>query len=169
MFEAILISTRNIQFHNKIRKNRSLNICFLELLEGFCRAEKEFDSSTVNEPSGLKLLRLYCNNYKLIPMFVYEMSRDTAFPTRLHVRPAKTHISLRIRAGWSEPPLFAWGRFGSLATHRVLCEDTDQTARMRSLICDFAGRACNLVETAFVRLNNDFVKVNYHIGFINFP
>ena len=31
----------------------------------------------------------------------YTISRDTAFPTRLHVRPAKTQISLRIRAVWS--------------------------------------------------------------------
>ena len=30
-----------------------------------------------------------------------QLSRDTVFPTRLHVHPAKTHISLRIRAVWS--------------------------------------------------------------------
>ena len=34
--EAILMSTHNIQFHDKIRK-KSLHICFLELLEEFCR------------------------------------------------------------------------------------------------------------------------------------
>ena len=28
----------------------------------------------------------------------YEMNRNTAFPTRLHVRSAETHISLRVRA-----------------------------------------------------------------------
>ena len=35
-----------------------------------------------------------------------EMSRGTTFPTRLHVHPAKTQISLRIRTDWSErcPP-----------------------------------------------------------------
>ena len=32
----------------------------------------------------------------------WHVSRDTAFPTILHVRPAKTKISLRIRAVWSE-------------------------------------------------------------------
>ena len=32
----------------------------------------------------------------------FNMSRDTAFPKRLNVRPAKTHISLRIRGVWSE-------------------------------------------------------------------
>ena len=34
--DAILMSTHNIKFHDKIRK-KSLNICFLELLEEFCR------------------------------------------------------------------------------------------------------------------------------------
>ena len=34
--ETILMSTHNIQSHYKIRK-KSLNICFLELFEGFCR------------------------------------------------------------------------------------------------------------------------------------
>ena len=34
--EAILMSTHNIQFHDKIRK-KSLNMCFLEVLEEFCR------------------------------------------------------------------------------------------------------------------------------------
>ena len=49
------MSTHNIQFHDKKRK--SLNICFLELLEGL---KKEFESSTVTEPSGFEPLRLYC-------------------------------------------------------------------------------------------------------------
>ena len=38
--EAILMSTHNIQFHDKVRK-KSLNICFLELLEEFCRDWKK--------------------------------------------------------------------------------------------------------------------------------
>ena len=40
--------------------------------------------------------------------------------------------------------LFAWRRFGSLATQNVPCKDSDQTARMRSLIRVFAGHTCNL-------------------------
>ena len=36
-------------------------MCFLELLEEFCRDwKKEFESSTVNEPSVFEPLRLYC-------------------------------------------------------------------------------------------------------------
>ena len=57
------------------------------------------------------------------------LSRGTAFPTRLHVRPAKIQISLRIGGVWSVSSLSSRRRIGSLATHRVSCEDSDQTAR----------------------------------------
>ena len=53
------MSTHNIQFHDKITK-KSLNIRFLELLEGFCKDCKKFESSRVNEPSVFEPLRLYC-------------------------------------------------------------------------------------------------------------
>ena len=52
------MSTHNIQFHDEIRK-KSLNICFLELLEEFCRDWKK-SSSTVNEPSVFEPMMLYC-------------------------------------------------------------------------------------------------------------
>ena len=38
--------------------------------------------------------------------------------------------------------------FGLLATHIVPIEDSDQTARMRRLICVFDGRTCRLVPFA---------------------
>ena len=69
-----------------------------------------------------------------------QLSRDTAFPTRLHVRSANTQISLRIRTGWSHCSMSAWRRYGFMANHRVPCEDSDQTARMRRLIWVFAWR-----------------------------
>ena len=50
------------------------------------------------------------------------------------MRSAKTQISLRRCAGWSESSLPACRRFGYLATHRVPCEDSNQTARMRRLL-----------------------------------
>ena len=54
------------------------------------------------------------------------LSWGTTFPTRLHARPAKTQISLRV----SDQSLRCLpGRFESFATHRVACEDSDQTAR----------------------------------------
>ena len=52
--------THNIRFHDKIRKT-SLNICFLELLDKFCRDWKEFESSTLNEASVFEPLSLYCS------------------------------------------------------------------------------------------------------------
>ena len=54
------MSTHNIQFHAKIRKQKFLNICFLELLVILQVLKNEFESSTVNEPSGFEPLRLYC-------------------------------------------------------------------------------------------------------------
>ena len=51
-------------------------------------------------------------------------------PTKWHVRPAKTQISLGIRRVWSESSLSAWRKLGSLATHWAHSEDFDQTGRM---------------------------------------
>ena len=41
---------------------------------------------------------------------------------------------------WSESSLSAWRKFGSIATHWVHSEDSDQTGRMPRLIWVFAGR-----------------------------
>ena len=46
-----------------------------------------------------------------------KMSRLVTKPTKWHVHPAKTQISLGIRPVWSESSLFAWRKLGSLATH----------------------------------------------------
>ena len=51
-------------------------------------------------------------------------------PTKWHVCPAKTRISLGIRQVWSESSLSAWRKFGYLATHWAHSEDSDQTGRM---------------------------------------
>ena len=47
----------------------------------------------------------------------YKLSRIATKPTKWHVRPAKTQISLGIRPIWSESSLSAWRKQGSLATH----------------------------------------------------
>ena len=49
---------------------------------------------------------------------------------KLALRPVKTQISLGIRPLWSESSLSAWSTLGSLATHWVHIEDSDQTRRM---------------------------------------
>ena len=60
------------------------------------------------------------------------------------VRPVKTQISLGIRPVWSESSLSAWRNLGSLATHWVHSEDSDQSRRMPRLWV-FAGRTRTLL------------------------
>ena len=50
------------------------------------------------------------------------MSRDMTKPTKWHVRPAKTRISLGIGPVWSESSLSAWRKLGSLATNQAHSE-----------------------------------------------
>ena len=73
------------------------------------------------------------------------MSRLMTKPSKWHVRPAKTQISLSIRPVWSEPSLSAWRKFRSLAIHWAHSEDSDQTGRMPRLIWVFAGRTVTLL------------------------
>ena len=58
------------------------------------------------------------------------LSRGTAFPTRLYVRPAKTQISMRICTCCSESSLSSRRHFRSFTSHRMLCEDSDQSAHV---------------------------------------
>ena len=51
------------------------------------------------------------------------MSRLMTKPTKWHVRPAQTQISLGIRPVWSESLLSAWRNLRSLATHWAHSED----------------------------------------------
>ena len=66
-------------------------------------------------------------------------------PTKWHVRPAKTQISLGIRRVWSKSSLSAWRNIGASATHWAHSEDSDQTGRMPRLIWVFAGRTVILL------------------------
>ena len=80
------------------------------------------------------------------------MSRGTAFPIRLHVCPAKTLISLRLRAGGSESTQGNLYVAKALKRLKADNEDSDQTARMRRLIGVFAGHTCNVIGNAVFRL-----------------
>ena len=75
-----------------------------------------------------------------------QMSQRMTKPTKWHVSPAKTQISLGIRPVWSESSLSAWRKLTSLATHWVHSEDSDQTGRMPSLIWVFAGHTCHFAQ-----------------------
>ena len=55
-------------------------------------------------------------------------------PTKWHVHPAKTQISLGIRPVWSESSLSTWRKLRSLATHWMHSEDSDQTWEIHRLI-----------------------------------
>ena len=57
-----------------------------------------------------------------------------------HVRPAKVQISLRICTVWSESSLDAFWIAKDAKFLHADNSDSDQTARMRSLIWDFVGR-----------------------------
>ena len=71
-------------------------------------------------------------------MIPFEPRHDKTNNVAVH--PAKTQISLGIRPVWSESSLSTWRKLGSLATHWMHSEDSDQTGRMPRLIWVFAGR-----------------------------
>ena len=72
--------------------------------------------------------------------------------TKCHVHQAKIQISLGISPIWSETSLSAWRKPGSLATHWVHSEDSDQTGRMLRLIRVFAVGTCHFVGFVMRRL-----------------
>ena len=80
------------------------------------------------------------------------LSRIMTKPTKWHVRPEKTQISLGICSVWSESSLSAWRKPGSLATNWAHTEDSDQTGQMPRLIWVFAGRTCHFVGFVMRRL-----------------
>ena len=65
-------------------------------------------------------------------------------PTKWHVHPAKTQISLA-SASWSESLLSPWRNLGSLATPWAHSKDSDQTGWMPRLIWVFTGHTCHFV------------------------
>ena len=72
------------------------------------------------------------------------MSHLTTKTTKWHVCPAKTQSSLS-----------AWRKLGSLATHWVHCQDSDQTGQMPRLIQVFAGCTDHFVGFVTRRFNYD--------------
>ena len=75
----------------------------------------------------------------------YSLSQRMTKPTKWHVRPAKTKLSLCICPVWSDSSLSAWRKLDSIATHWAHSEDSDPTGRMPRLIWAFAGRTCHFV------------------------
>ena len=80
-------------------------------------------------------------------------------PTKWHVRPAKTQISLVIRPVWSESSLCAQLVAKDQSFLHADSEDSDQTGRMPKLIWVFAGRTCHFVGFVIRRLNYNLLKI----------
>ena len=83
------------------------------------------------------------------------LSRRMTKPTKWHVRPAKTQISLRIRPVWSESSLCAQWVAKDQRFFHADSEDSEQTGWMPRLTWVFAGRTCYYV--CFVMLLTHFV------------
>ena len=101
------------------------------------------------DPSLYRYMHWYWQDVESVIMlhvrFQLNLSRLMTKPTKWHVRPAKTPISLGIRPVWSESSLSARRKLGSLATQWAHSEDSDQTGRMPRLIWVFAGRTVTLL------------------------
>ena len=80
-------------------------------------------------------------------------------PTKWHVCPAKTQISLGIRPVWSETSLSTWRKLGSLATNWAHREHSDQTGWIPRLIWVFAG--CTYYFVGFVMRRLIYGPANY--------
>ena len=68
------------------------------------------------------------------------MSHDMTKPTKWHMHPAKTQISLGIRPVWSESSLCTQWVDKDLSILHANSEDSDQTGRIPKLIWVFTGR-----------------------------
>ena len=113
-----------------------------------------------NYYSGMNSYRFYCHRLvtkKLKSIFctsgIFQSDHYTADvlylshlmikPTKWHVRPAKTQLSLGIRPVWSESSLCAQWVAKDPSFLHADSEDSDQTGRMPRLIWVFAG--CTII------------------------
>ena len=117
-------------------KARSLSFCLNTLILTFIPLR-----SLLSDPGPFISAK---DPFFLSSLLKEQMSHDMTKPT-MWLRPAKTQISLGIRPVWSESSLSAWRNVGSLATHWVHSEDSDQTGQMPRLIWVFAGRTLILL------------------------
>ena len=83
--------------------------------------------------------------YTSIKSKTNKLSQRMTKPTKWHVRPAKTQISLGIRPVWSESLLCAQWIAKDPSFLSADSEESDQTGRMPRLIWVFAGHTCNFV------------------------
>ena len=125
------------------------NYLILELWTWAHLCTKLSNTPTVNTSSNGNIWSGSVGPYCLLK---FCLSRLMTKPSKWHVRPVKTQISLGIRPVWSVSSLSAWRKLGSLATHWVHSEDSDQTGQMPRLIWVFAGRTDHFVGFVMRRL-----------------
>ena len=110
---------------------------FAKTRRGLQSVDKHWSASSVNH-SGTFCFRIrskdFYNLWTWMLNWDHHLSRLMTKPTKWHLCPAKTQISLGIRTVWSESSLSAWRKLGSSATHWAHSEDSDQTGRMPRLI-----------------------------------
>ena len=82
------------------------------------------------------------------------LSRFMTKPTKWHVRPAKTQISLDIHPS-DQSSLPAWRKLGSLATHWAHSEAFHQTGQIPRMIWVFVGR---IVILLFLSWGSSFIS-----------
>ena len=107
----------------------------------FCRTNKEepqqkrLDVLSYYFPDLLRTLdRSMMSTSTSISNLIYHLSRLVTEPTKWHVRPTKTQISLGIRPVWSESSLCIYWVAKDPSFLHVDSEDSDQTGRMPRLI-----------------------------------
>ena len=91
----------------------------------------------------------------------FYLNRRMTKPTKWHVRPAKTQISLGIRPVWLVSSLSAWKSTGSLATISAHSEDSDQTGWMPRLVVVFAGCKGHFIGFVMHRLIYPFSDMHF--------
>ena len=108
----------------------------------------------MNECRDIAYTRVTDAEIILLPWFTVHLSRFMTKPTKWHMRPAKTQISLDIRPVWSESSLSAWRKLVSLATNWAHNEDWSDWADAQadlslrwahSHFCWFCHKAAHLI------------------------
>ena len=94
------------------------------------------------------------------------LSQRMTKPTKWHVRPAKTQISLGICSVWSETLLSAQEVAENPSFLHADSEDSDQTGLMPRLIWVVSGRTCHFVSFVMHWLNFIFIENYGYICYI---
>ena len=95
---------------------------------------------------------IWCNRFYCSSRLRNDLSHLMTKPTKWHVHPAKTQISMGVRPVWSESLLSAWRNIECSATSWAHIEDSDQTGWTPRLIWVFTGRKGHFVGFVMRRL-----------------